>query len=408
MLFNKSIMTSFAGLSLINILNIIVPIITMPYLSRVLTPTGYGVFLLFSTVYIFAFIIIDYSINITGVREIAEAQSDEEENIIFRSLQSLRLLLSLIACFLSIVYIYYVDDQHLSLGYIFLNICTAIFGYYLSATWYHQGKQEMTILALSSLCSRIVQLLVIFCFVKEIKDINLALLANSLVFLIPGMVAAFYRKIKNNIGISFSFSYKSVKVDLKRGFNAFIGDFAPNLYSNLPPLLIGLLATPAVFATYSLSLRIINIAGSFQLMMAKAIFPSVVKGEFTFKSMMIMNIIIGLIPVLLIIFLGNKIVYFLLGEGYAAVAEYLFYLAPTILFASILFALTYGYFLPNKLDKEFRNLSLAVSVISAFVGYIMIYRIGVMGAILMFVLARFLFMLSFMLYYLKVSTKHSK
>ncbi|ELY3839020.1 oligosaccharide flippase family protein, partial [Cronobacter turicensis] len=88
----KKVFSTFSGLALINALNILVPIITMPYLSRVLTPHGYGLFLLFSSVYVFSFIIMDYSSNITGVRAIAIEQNKIIQTKIFCEVQSLRLI----------------------------------------------------------------------------------------------------------------------------------------------------------------------------------------------------------------------------------------------------------------------------------------------------------------------------
>lgn len=345
----------------------------------------------------------DYSTNIIGVREIAEAKNQSEEHAIFSSLQSLRLFFGIISCFLSVVYVFFTVKGHLSFVVTAFNIVVALWGYYLTATWYHQGKQDMTILAVTSLIARVIQLSVMFLFIKTYDDITLAVFANSLVFFIPGAITSLYRNKRHKI--KYNLSYKKIGQELRKGFNAFVGDFAPNLYSNLPPLLIGLFTTPAVFASYSLSLRIVNIAGSFQLMLAKAIYPSVVKGEVSLKAMMVVNVIIALFPILVIYLYGKQIIALFLGGGYEEVSYYLIFLAPTILFASILYALTYGYFLPNKLDKEFRNISLIVSVISAVIGYFLIYKIGVLGAIAMFVLARFLFMTLFVFYYFKLSKK---
>lgn len=385
----RSIISSFIGLSSINVLNIIIPIITMPYLSRVLTPSGYGVFLLFSSIYIFMFILVDYSSNIYAVREIAGVIDKNKEQDIYTNIQSVRFFFSVISFFLGVIYIITTQSNSITFPFLVLNIFIAIVGYYLTAPWYHQGKQDMMILAVSSFVARALQLIVIFYLVTSVNDIKIAVISTSLVFFITGMLSYFYRRYRK--GIKERIKVKTIYSNLKAGFNSFIGDFAPNLYSNLPPLLIGLFTSPALFANYSLSMRLVNIAGSFQLMLAKAIYPSVVKGNISLGKMALINTVTGFIPVIFIFLCGSEIINIFLGQGYDDVALYLKYLSPSILFTSLIYSLSYGYFFPNKLDEKFRDISLLVSVISAIAGYFLIYKIGVIGAIIMFIVARFLF-----------------
>ncbi|YCI30613.1 oligosaccharide flippase family protein [Erwinia sp. PK3-005] len=399
----RSIISSFIGLSSINVLNIIIPIITMPYLSRVLTPSGYGIFLLFSSIYIFIFILIDYSSNIYAVREIAGIIDKNKEQEIYTSIQSVRLFFSVISFFLGVVYIITTQSDNISFPFLVLNIFVTVIGYYLTAPWYHQGKQDMMILAVSSFIARALQLIVIFYLVKSTDDLKIAVISTSLVFFITGIISYLYRRYRT--GIKEKIKVKTIYPNLKLGFDSFIGDFAPNLYSNLPPLLIGLFTSPALFANYSLSMRLVNIAGSFQLMLAKAIYPSVVRGDFSLGRMTLINTLTGFIPVIFIFLFGSEIINIFLGQGYADVALYLKYLSPSILFASLLYSLSYGYFFPNKLDGKFRNISLLVSVISAIVGYFLIYKIGIIGAIIMFIMARFLFVIFYTYNFIKLNKK---
>lgn len=375
----------------------------MPYLSRVLTPSGYGIFLLFSSIYIFAFILIDYSSNIYAVREIAGVVEKEKEQKIYARVQSVRFFFSIISFFLSLAYISLTQTNSINISFLVLNVFMAIVGYYLTAPWYHQGKQDMTILAVSSLVARSLQLIIIYFLVKSVDDLDIAIVSISLVFLVTGTFSYLFRRCRK--GIKEKVSLKNIYPDLKSGFDSFIGDFAPNLYSNLPPLLIGLFTSPALFANYSLSMRLINIAGSFQLMLAKAIYPSVVKGDFSLGNMALINVISGAFPVILILLLGDAIINVFLGSGYSDVALYLKYLSPSIIFASLLYSLSYGYFFPKKLDGLFRNISLLVSAISAVIGYLLIYKVGVIGAIIMFIMARFLFVVFYSYNFFKLNKK---
>ncbi|ELQ6256334.1 oligosaccharide flippase family protein [Cronobacter turicensis] len=396
----KKVFSTFSGLALINALNILVPIITMPYLSRVLTPHGYGLFLLFSSVYVFSFIIMDYSSNITGVRAIAIEQNKTIQTKIFCEVQSLRLIFGVVSGILSSIYIAYTIGSTINLSFIIINVVITHVGYYLTASWYHQGTQNMIAVAVISFLARGMQLVVLFFFVNTVEDLKLAIISITLSFFLMGIIIELYRR--KTLNLYFRFKSESISKNFKNGFDTFIGDFAPNLYSNLPPLLIGLTASPAAFAAYSLSMRIINIAGSFQLMFAKAVYPSVVNGKASFKKIMIYNIGVSFFPILIIYFFGGEVIKLFLGSGYDSTVIYLKWLAPSILFAAVVFSLTYGFFLPRKLDKIFRNVSLIASFLSALIGYACIYYVGAIGAIIMFVLARLLFVLLFTYNYFKL------
>ncbi|HEI8991969.1 TPA: oligosaccharide flippase family protein, partial [Proteus mirabilis] len=65
----KEILSNLVSLSSINILGILIPIITMPILSRSLGIDTYGEYLLFMTILIFGHTITDYSVQYIGVRQ---------------------------------------------------------------------------------------------------------------------------------------------------------------------------------------------------------------------------------------------------------------------------------------------------------------------------------------------------
>jgi len=85
------------------------------------------------------------------------------------------------------------------------------------------------------------------------------------------------------------------------------------------------------------------------------------------------------------------------------VVNYLNYQSPGILFNGMLSAFAYGYFLPNRHDTVFRNTSVFVSLVSAVIGYGLIYVWSVTGAIAMFVFARALFVLCYVLAYRRLT-----
>lgn len=385
----NKLLSNIYGLSSINIINILVPLIMMPYLSRTVGADGYGVFFIFTSAISFALIVMDYSVNITGVREVAQSPAGMWQRIYTQN-QSVRFCLcffSVVACTLYTVV--FAEGYNDKLVFTFAIYAITLSGYYMSTPWFFHGVSDMKVIAVSSLLTRLLQLIFVLFFIKSKKDLDILILSNALSYFSTGVVASLYRKVRYKLKERLEIN--EAKNGFISGVNSFIGDFAPNLYSNIPQLIIGAIVPPSVFAAYSIAMRLINIAGSFQVIMCKSFYPLMSSGELSLKNLLYINIFLSVMAATFIYFFGLPLIVFLFGNEMSQAYYYLLPLAVSMIFAGVLWSFSYGYFLPNRLDKEFRNISVIASVLSAVVGYFMIYAYGAYGAIAMFVFARLLF-----------------
>lgn len=394
---------NFIGLASVNLLSLIIPIITMPYLSRILGAEQYGIVLLFNSVAVFMMIIMDYSTNITGVRACAECYGDKvKTKDAYDSYQNIRLMLGLVYIPIAVIYcLFYIPAIPMALA-IELVVVSCI-GYYLSAPWFHQGTSTLSFFSIASISTRIVQVAAIFILIKSPASLDYALRLNAYVFLISGFAVYIFRMTRMGIGEKRNNKFSLSKV--RSGFDSFVGDFAPNLYSNIPPLLIGATVSPMVFACYSIAMRLVNIAGSFQTIAARSIYPVIVKGGASLKTIMAINITLSMVPFLAIVFFGNLIIKILLGDGYEQAVTYLSMASFSIILFSISCSFTYGYYFPKKKDALFKKISIISSVVPAIFGYPLMYFYDAYGAVMMFVLARMIFCFLYFYHYRKEERK---
>lgn len=388
------------GLSLINVLNLVVMLITMPYLSRALGPENCGYYFIFISTSLFSAILTDYSTQITGVRQIAQNKNPLQLQPLYVEYQSVRMLFGLCSCLVFTVYTLFTVPS--------ISIITALSyfgltlgGHYLTAAWFHQGISKLSVLAISTLVSRLLQITALLVLVKGPDDMLTAAFINAFAYAVTGVCALWYRM--TCLSIKEHLDFNQLLRTIRQGWNSFVGDFSPNLYSNIPLLVIGSLVSPSVFAAYSMAMRMVAIAGAVQLMLSKAAYPVIAKGKGKFIHLLHLNILMSLIPVLIIWVCGDQVMALFLGNTYPDVAHYMRYLSPGIFFNGILTAFAYGYFLPNHHDRVFRNISVFVSLVSAVAGYGMIYSCSVTGAIAMFVFARMLFVLCYALAYRRLN-----
>lgn len=390
------------NLTSINVLNLVVTLITIPFLSRVLGPENYGYYFIFISAALFATIVTDYSTQITGVRHIAKNTDNSLRQNIYAQYQAIRFLAGLLSCLIFTVYTACAAPL-ISLPVIVAYYLIVVSGHYLTASWFHQGLSQLSTLAIATLISRVLQVAALLLWVNSPADMLFAIFINAFAYFLTGFCATLFRQTQ--LPLKETIEFNGLLSRIHSGWDSFIGDFAPNLYSNIPLLAIGSLVSPAVFAGFSIAMRLVAIAGSVQLMLSKAAYPIIAKGRGTFLRLLQINVLLSVLPVLVIFIFGDRCVTFFLGSGYPEVSGYLKLLSAGIVFNAILTAYSYGYFLPNHLDREFRNISLFVSLISAVAGYALIYFLSVTGAIAMFVFARMLFVVCYALTYRQLTRR---
>lgn len=402
---NKELLSNLAGLSSINILSILIPILSIPYLSRVLGSSSYGDVLIFTSVSIFMVISIDYSCNISGVRECATSSNGLELHEIFVENQNTRLILSVVYFLFSCSYCYLSIDN-MSLYHSIELSAVCIVGYYLCAPWFHQGTSTMHFFSLAMIGSKVLQLALTFALIHGAQDKMLAMRLIAYPYLICGMACHAFRRRRIGVSEERNGNYKT---NFKRGFPSFIGDFAPNIYSNIPPLILGAMISPAAFASYSIAMRIVNVAGSFQTVISRSFYPLISRGVSSFKVMAMANIGLSFVAAAFVCIFRDHITHILLGAGYDDTGMFLLIGSVGIFFFSISSTLMFGYFLPKRLDSLFMKISIASSVMAAIIGYPLMAAYGAFGAVMMFVIARGIYALAYAIVFLKTNdSQHLK
>ncbi len=97
-------------LSIVQAVNFVFPLITIPYVSRIIGPEGYGVFN-YSTAFIGYFsLLIAYGFDLTGTRKIAKANGDKNIiNTVISEVLSARILLFFLSVFLFVIALYFFE-----------------------------------------------------------------------------------------------------------------------------------------------------------------------------------------------------------------------------------------------------------------------------------------------------------
>lgn len=244
----KSIKRNFLYNILLNISSVIFPLITAPYVSRVLEPDGVGLNNFASTYAGYFALVAVLGIPTYGVREVAKNKLDKSAlTELVSQLMSIAVLTTLCV---SIVYILTL----LLIGQLsenFIIFLLAGFVMYLSPfkiNWYYQGIEEFGFITFRSLVIKTLSIIAMFIFVREKDDL--------IIYIILGVLGGVAGDIWNytkmyKAGIKPHFTLKGLKQHISPLFILFASSIAVSIYTVLDTIMLGFIADYKEVGFYS-------------------------------------------------------------------------------------------------------------------------------------------------------------
>lgn len=175
----KSIKRNFLYNILLNTSKVIFPLITAPYVSRVLEPNGVGLFNFANTYASWFALFAALGIPFYGIREIAKIKDDVKEQTKFISeIISISVISTLFCCFvlfLTILLIPQLNENYI----IFLVSGIILYITPFKVDWFFQGKEEFGYITIRSLIIKSLSVIFLFVLVREKCDLLIYVALNA-------------------------------------------------------------------------------------------------------------------------------------------------------------------------------------------------------------------------------------
>ncbi len=221
---------------LLNITSVIFPLITAPYISRVLEPDGVGLFN-FATTYAGYFALVALlGIPTYGVREVSKARNDKNAlKTLVSQLMSIAAITTIIVSFIYVLTIL-VIGQFSENYVIFLFAGFLIYLAPFKINWYYQGIEEFGTITKVALTIRTLSVISLFAFVKEKDD----LVIYVIISVFGGVIADLWNYARMWLsGIRPKLTLKGLRPHLNPLFVLFISSIAISIYTVLDTLMLG-------------------------------------------------------------------------------------------------------------------------------------------------------------------------
>ncbi|ERK32242.1 flippase [Clostridium intestinale] len=286
---------------------ILIPLITIPYISEVLGPTGIGINSFTNSIAQYFILAGTLGMTIYGNRTIATVRNDKEKcRSIFWEIFILQLV-TCVASFSIYILIFGFNNKY-SLYYLMQSMY--ILAAAVDITWYFMGVEDFKKASLRSTFVKLVSVVAMFIFVKDFDDLWKYILINSLSMLIGQIIMWFYVD-KSFLKIKY---LKNIHIltHLKPALQLFIPQVAIQVYMVLDKTMTGVLANETEVGFYDNSQKIIRLSLAIVTSLGMVMLPKIANlyssGElnkmkehlqkaFRFMTMISLPLIFGLIGI---------------------------------------------------------------------------------------------------------------
>ena len=359
--------------------NLLFPLLTFPYLSRILGADGIGIcnfILSYGQNYT---IVAALGIPVYGIREIAKVGDDKEKrSILFFELLSIHIILTLFFLLLYFASIFFYADLREYKELAILGSSLILFNVF-SIEWLFAGISNFKYITIRSLIIRFLSVIAIFLVVRSREDFYIYFVIIVLTSLVTVSMDVYYARkfISRRVTLTMKGALSHLKaVTLLGAYMVFT-----NIYSVLPTTLLGFLSTKSAVGYYFGANRIIRMVISIFSALTIVLIPRLNIAVEQHKSQEYLslinkslNIVISFgIPATAFIFLlANPLVMLLAGGDFLNSVLVIKIMAPIIL--SVAFAQVFVLLIlsANRKDKQMVMLSIMGMVISLSINVIFI------------------------------------
>ena len=228
---NKQIIENFFSLSVLNALNVLLPLITLPYILHVVGKANYGAYSYVYAVLQYVILFSTYGFNFSATKQISQCRDDAQAvSRIYNSVIACKGVIAVLLSGLLLVCSRIVFKDGVGV-LMFLYGLGMVVGDIFTPVWLFQGMEKMKYMTIVNASSKILFTILIFIVVREQDDFDLLILLNSFGYILAGLLSLILVYRQFHVGL-YRTTWKDIRFQLKEGSAVFGSTFGMNLYRN--------------------------------------------------------------------------------------------------------------------------------------------------------------------------------
>ena len=366
------------------LLALALPLVTAPYLSRIVGADGIGVYSYSEAVATYFVYFVMLGLNNYGNRTIAACQDSKSDRTkAFWSIYAMQAVCFVVSGSAYALYCVFVPGNHVAAILQGMFVVSALF----DVNWFFFGMELFKLTVIRNTIVKIATTVLIFVLIKSPDDINLYIAIMSAGTLVSQVVL--WPFLRRYIGF-YRPRFKDVTQHIKPNLILFVSVIAISLYTTLTRILLGALGGGDAMVGYydnaskiaSVPVALISAIGTVMLPRTSALLA---KGQDSVaarnmdKTMLVMMCFAGF-AAFLIPCVAEPFVELFLGPGFVIAAQALIVLCARVPLLGFGNVMRTQYLIPHKMDSVFLVSAFCGAVASVVVGLILIPQLGAVGA----------------------------
>lgn len=258
-------------LYILQFFNTIIPLMTLPYVTRILGPTQYGVFSLALNIVMYLQVFVEYGFALSATRKVAINSKEMSLNKLFTSVIVSRFVLYIISVLIMVAYVLIASPAEEELLCLIV-LTAALVGYCFQLNWLFQGKQEMKFISITNVLARTISTIAIFVFVKSTDDVVLYCFLYSISPIFSNLIGFILASVRYNVKF-VRVKFLDVYEALKDGVYIFFTQLSSKVFSAIGVTFLGFLATDYEVGIYSAIYKIPYILMLFWTPISQILYP---------------------------------------------------------------------------------------------------------------------------------------
>ena len=393
---NRKLLGNTASLYVLQGISFIVPLITIPYLIRVLGTNNFGLLAFSGSLIAYFQVIVDYGFNLSATREISIHRNDQNRiSNLFCSVFLVKIILVAASCAL-LTGIIFTIPRFQPDKYLFFWLFASVAGSTLMPTWLFQGLERMAYITIFNLITKVAVTCLYFVFIKTPADYMWFAYLNSGATCIIGLISFIFAIFTFRINLIIP-TFADCKKCLLEGFQIFISQASVTLFTNTNTFILGIYANNQIVGSYAVAEKIVRALISMTGPVGAAIYPriSIMFSESQsrairfLKKVLISGVIVfGILCCCLFVFSGS-IVFAITGAKSYEIQVLIKIMAflPLTVFIDNIFGTQI--MLNANLQKQFMQIIIAGGILSICLLMILIPIFNAYGSAISFVTSQF-------------------
>ncbi len=379
-----NIRKNFVYNAIYQIMILILPFITVPYVSRVLGADGIGTYsFTYSIVYYFMLVAL-LGINNHGNRAIAKVREDKNKlSETFSSIYIIQLVASVSMIILYVLYLLLFSPDYINIAWIqIIYVFSAMF----DINWFFFGNEEFKLTVTRSIIIKLLSIGAIFLFVRTSGGVWIYTLILALSTLISQLVLwpSLIKRIRPVIP-----KKKEILKHLKPCLILFVPVVAVSLYKVMDKIMLGLMTDVSEVGYYEQAEKITMMPLGLVTALGTVMMPRMsnlaekgheekmkeyIEKSINFMMFLAFPICFGLIAV------ASNFVPLFMGNGFDRSIILVQLLSVTILFIAFANTLRTGYLIPKERDDVYVRLTITGAIVNLVINLLLIPHLKSVGA----------------------------